>query len=361
VSALQQVEWEECLVEPGHDAALEAHLRREFGLVPPWTRYFTTCPWVVRGSIHTNHLRARLAHIDMDLAEWLILVVSQDNSCRFCFAAHRLMLRVLGTPEERILRLEQDAFAPDVPARERAAFEFARRFSRANPLATRADLEGLEAAGWSEGAAREIALVAGLGTFLNRVSTLPALPPQATERLPDRWLLRALTPVARLLLRRAWRPGVPMRLTPEQRQGPFAELVCAFDGLPLAPGLRATIDEAWDSPLTSRRLKGLVFAVVARAVGDALCEREAARLLAAEGLSAAQLEEVLAHLGSPLLDPAESEVVSFARETVRYRPAAVQRRARALRKHFEPGPLLEVLGSAAMANMLSRLGAVVSD
>jgi AhpD family alkylhydroperoxidase len=360
VSALQQVDWEECLVEPGHDAALDAQLRRELGFVPPWTRYFTACPWIVRGTIHTDHLRGRLAHLSLELAEWLILVVSQDNSCRYCFASHRLILRVLGTPEERILQLEQDAFAPDVPARERAAFDFARRFSRANPLATRADLEGLEAAGWNAGAAREIALVAGLGTFVNRISTLPALPPQGIERLPDRWFMRLVMPAARLRLRRAWRPGPALRLTPEQRRGPFAELVCAFDGLPLAAGLRSTIDEAWASPRTSRRLKGLVFAVVARAVGDPLCEGEAARLLAAEGLSAAQLEEVLAHLGSPFLDAAESDVVAFARETVRYRPAAVQRRARALRQHFEPAPLLEVLGTAAMANMLSRLGAVVS-
>lgn len=360
MSALQQVEWEECLVEPGHNRELDAHLRRELGIVPPWTRYYAACPWIVRGTVHTDHLRGRLAHIDLQLAEWLILTVSQDNSCRYCFASHRLILRVLGTPEERIIRLEQDSFTADAPSRERAAFDFARRFSRANPPASRADLEQLVAAGWSEPAAREIALVAGLGTFVNRVSTLPALPPQGPERLRERWYARLLIGAARLYLTRGWRAGSPTWLTPEQRQGPFAELVCAFDGLPLASGLRATIDEAWASPLAGRRLKGLVFAVVARGVGDPLCEREAARLLAGEGVSAAQLQEVLAHLGSPALDAAESAVVAFARETVRYRPAAVQRRARALRQHFEPGPLLDVLGTAALANMLSRLGAVVS-
>jgi alkylhydroperoxidase family enzyme len=125
--------------------------------------------------------------------------------------------------------------------------------------------------------------------------------------------------------------------------------------------LRKILDEAWASQHLSPRTKALIFAVVARGLGCSHAEREAFRLLAADGLAASEVEEILAHLASPELDPAEALIVPYARETIWYEPASVQRRGRELQKHLTTPVFLEVIGIASLANMVSRLGIVLGE
>ena len=154
---------------------------------------------------------------------------------------------------------------------------------------------------------------------------------------------------------------VPDFLEPELKTGPFSDVVLALDGLPLARSLRQVVDEAWSSPILTRRAKALVIAVVARGLGCTVSEREAARLLMEEGLSAEDLQEILAHLASPKLDAVEAVLVPFARETVWYRPVLIQRRARTVSEQLSGPQFLEALGTVALANMLCRLGILVQD
>ena len=83
--------------------------------------------------------------------------MSQDNSCRYCFAAQRAILRVLGFTEERITRLEHDLMLDDLAPPVKAALDFARRISRSNPLCGKDDVERLRAAGFDDDSIREIA------------------------------------------------------------------------------------------------------------------------------------------------------------------------------------------------------------
>jgi len=108
-----------------------------------------------------------------------------------------------------------------------------------------------------------------------------------------------------------------------------------------------------------RRTKAFAFAVVARGLGCSLSEREAVRLLTAEGVTAAEIDATLAHLASPVLDPIEAAIVPFARETIWYRPVQIQRRARALRAQLTREQFLELVGITALANAVCRLSAVV--
>jgi AhpD family alkylhydroperoxidase len=324
-------------------------------VLPPGTPYFVHCPWVARAAVHYDWLKGRLLHIPVDLAEQIAVVVSQDNSCRYCFAAHRLMLRFTGVPEPRIRRLEQDLLTADLRPPERAALEFARQVSRAGPVVGPEQVEALLEVGWDAAAVREIALVAGFMLTANRYATLAALPPQRIEELPERWYVRAVVPLAGRFVRRRWRRGAPDFFEPGQRTGPFAAAVNAFDGLPLARALRTVLDEAWASALLPRRAKALIFAVVARGLAAPTVEREAVRLAAAEGLAKDALEPALAHLSAPALDPVEALLVPFARETLWYQPAPLQRRGRSLSQQLGPGPFLEAVGVASFANMVCRL------
>ena len=62
------------------------------------------CPWVARAAVIFNQ---RLAvHLDPQLADTIALVVSHENSCRYCYATVRVLLRVQGMSEERVQELE---------------------------------------------------------------------------------------------------------------------------------------------------------------------------------------------------------------------------------------------------------------
>ena len=47
-SALQQVEWESCLVEPQADPALQSYARQRWGFPNPIIAYFSPVPWLAR-------------------------------------------------------------------------------------------------------------------------------------------------------------------------------------------------------------------------------------------------------------------------------------------------------------------------
>ncbi len=86
------------------------------------------------------------------------------------------------------------------------------------------------------------------------------------------------------------------------------------------------------------------------------------RLLEQEGLKRSKTEEILAHLGSAELDPIESTIVPYARETIRYRhPADIQRRGREVRAVLSEEQFLELIGVATLANMVCRLAIVLND
>jgi alkylhydroperoxidase family enzyme len=92
-----------------------------------------------------------------------------------------------------------------------------------------------------------------------------------------------------------------------------------------------------------------------------VCEDEAARCLRDEGLTEESLRRVLTHLDAPELTPEERLLVPFARETIWYEPAPLQRRARGVRDRLSSAQFVEAVGVLSLANGLCRLGAVMAD
>src|SRR5262245_19334270 len=245
---LQEVAWESALVEPRREPELERRIRRQFGQVPEFVRYLAACPWLVDAVLDGALVQGRLLHLDLELGELAFLVVSHDNSCRYCYAETRTLLRLLGLPPERIERMEQDRSGSGIAPRERGALALVRRFSRANPLPTRADLEALERDGLARELVLELLFAAATAVVGNRVATIPALPPEEVEhdRLPLHF--RLLRPFVARVLRARHRRARPERLAPEQKSAPFGETVARFDGLPAGPVLRRMMDGCWSAP-----------------------------------------------------------------------------------------------------------------
>ena len=350
------MEWEESLLPPTPvPPALEAEIRRLFGVVPGWLARVAPVPWFARS--WASMLRKPVAHVSPDLCDLVALVVSQDNSCRYCFGAQRAVLRMLGYREAYIARLERDFHVAELSDAEQAALDFARHVSRADPRPSRAELERLARTGFSPPAIAELAYVAAATVFANRAATLLALPPEPFEAMVDKPLMRLMRPlVARRLRTRPRRPE-PL---PEPNDGPGAAVVAALDGSPAASVLRAAIDAAWASEVLPRRTKTLMLAVVARALGCARSEAESCLALEREGFGARDVEEILATLASPRLDTREARLVPFARETVRYhRTVPIQRRMREVARGLEPAEVLEAVGVVALANTVCRLSVLV--
>jgi AhpD family alkylhydroperoxidase len=359
MAAIPDVEWLDPLIEPERSRELERYAKQKTGIYQRETGFFAAAPWLGRATI--DLAATALVYLDRELADLIALVVSRDSSCRFCYATTRLLLRIMGVPEDRIRALERGLETAELDARTRVAFEFARRISRSNPLPSEADRKALLEAGYSAGEIAELAFAAGENVFYNRCATLAALPPQQRERLAESWLIRLLRPLLARPFRKRRKKGQPVFLSDEQKRGPYADVVLALDGLPAAPALRKILDEAWDSPPLSGRAKALVFAVVARGLGCSRSEREAFRLLDAEGVEPGEVEEILAHLGSPRLDPIEAKILPYARETIWYEPAAVQRRGLQLREQLSTAQFLDVVGIASLANMVCRLAIVLDE
>jgi AhpD family alkylhydroperoxidase len=357
---LAAVEWEPCMLQPQPVEAITRDVRRAIGgFTPGFLDYYTPCPWLARQFAYWPSTNIPTFATPPRLVEMLSLVVAQDNSCRYCYAATRVMLRALGMSDESIRAIEGDVATSPLDPPTRAALEFARRLSRANPLPGPQALAPLRAAGFGQDAIREIVYLTGIYVFANRVVTLPAVPVTDVERMSRRWWLGLVRPLAVLVVHWAHRKVRPTPLPAAMREGPFGYLVRAFDGHPLGPRLWTEIDEAWRSDILPARTKALITAVVARALGCPASEREARRLLAADG--DLDVDTVLSHLASPTLTDAERAIVPFVRETVHYTPAHIQRRGREVLQRVGQAAFLETIGIAALANALCRMGAVLAD
>ncbi len=359
MTVMREVAWESCLLEPRRDPKFERRFRRETGRPSGPVSYFSGNSWLDETTVAFHINSAQQVSIEPGLTGLIGMIVSQDNSCRFCFAETRAFLRILGMPEQRVARLEQDLLTEDFNASERAALEFARRFSRSNPPPSKRDIDELKAAGYDELQVLEIASIASFFLFFNRVTTFFALPPQAIEELPDRWYIRILRPVLALLLSRSIRPGRTEALEPSEREGIFSRVVVGLDGLPFARSLRMSLDGMWASPVLPQRAKALAIAIVARALDCPEIEREATEPLLAAGLSSEQVDGILAHLTSPALDPLEQVVVPFARESIWYEPARIQQLGREAMKSLSREEFVELVAVVSIANMICRLGILV--
>ena len=90
-----------------------------------------------------------------------------------------------------------------------------------------------------------------------------------------------------------------------------------------------------------------------------MCAQEISEALEAEGLNESMLARVVTHLDAPELDETERLLMRFARETIWFEPAALQRRARSLRDRLSVPQLIEVIGVTALSNGLCRMNAMV--
>lgn len=342
--------WGQCpLPEIPVPKSLRDELRKKTGRVPGWASRIASSPWLARALC----VGKPIAHAPLELCDLAMLVVSQDNSCRYCYGFQRAYLQLLGYTEPYIQKLERDLQVADLPRKDKLALEFVRKISRANPRPTPDEFQELVQAGHSPQIIAELAFMAAITCFHNRVCTMLAFSPEESfEAMVHKPLFGLIRPLMAWFMRpKQRRPAAPL----DKNDGPCAPVIAALYGSPSAAVLRSTIDEAFQSPVLPRRSKALMVAVIGKALGCSYCENEARRLLDLDGVTAADVDEVLANLASPKLDKREAALVPFARETARYQTAALQKRIHDLSRELSPEELVEAVGIASLANMVGRL------
>jgi alkylhydroperoxidase family enzyme len=352
--AVGSMEWGDCVLPlTAAPPALVAQVRKAVGGVPDWLGRLGRSPWIT--GFACEMLANPFAYISPALVDLVALVVSQDNSCRYCYGVQRAVLKIQGYRDDYIDRLLRDFHLADLAPADRAALDLARRISRADPRPGRREFEAVTTAGLGREAAAEVAAMAAASIFMNRVSTLLALPPESLEKVVEKPFFRLLRPLMAWKMRGKRRAPEP----PPPNAGPGARIVAALGDSPVAGVFRRSIDGAWASTVLPRRTKALMLAVIAKALGCAHAEGEARVVLGREGVGPGDVDQILTTLGSPRLDARESRLVPFARETVRYQPAAIQRRLRAVTEGFSADEILETAGVVAHANAVCRLSVVV--
>lgn len=352
-SLLEQIDWCEVPLLPAlPDPAWEREIVRRFGFASNVLKFLTPVRWLMEAE---QLVETRVTpSISVPLRAFISMAVAMDSSCRHCYGAFRSMLKILGYPEGVIRKLEESLAGDELTNKEQAALEFARKISRSAPRPGESDLRELKAVGFSQLEIAEIAYLAAINAAGNRLATLLALPPDPLEEIDANWFERLKRPFTRKEFRAALSYVVNMPF-PAGSIGPGAGIVRALEGSPAGAALATILHGGWNSTITSKRVKALIFAVVARGLGCQACESEATEVLRAEGWTDPEIKHVLTYLTSNKLDPFERKVLSFARETVRYQTRRLQELAQGFAKGLERELVLEIIGLVSYANGVARM------
>lgn len=352
---LNEIEWGEPILPAVADPAWEAEVQGALGAVFDLMRRVSPSPWV--RAVQLGLFKQRARAMPQRLADIGFLVTSQENACRYCYGAAKAQLRMLGYSERLIGKIEREAQVAELDEKERAFIQFCRNLARSKPRPIKAERQALLALGFAPLAVAEMAAWIVTVTFLNRVATFIACPPEhGYEKMAGSlkvWLLRPL-----LARKASAAPPAPAN-GEHAGAGPFGPIVRALDGLPAAKVLSDAFQGAFASPVLPRATKALMFAVVARSLACSFCEGEARKLLLAEGFTQADADAALATLESPRLDARDASILAWTRDTVHYQPAPIQQHTRALAAEIGAAALIEAVGVAALANATVRLAMLI--
>ena len=359
---LNEILWDEPILPLVADPPWEEEVKRARGSVPDVVRRIAPSPWLrhtflLMDQYKPLHVPARLLHI-------AALVTAQENACRYCYGAARAQMTMLGYSGALIGRIERESQVAELDEKERAVIRFCRALARSNPRPAYLEREELMRLGYSKLAVTELAYLIAGGCFINRVATLIACPPEyGFEKLAGGFLGRMIGLAAPLVLSLgALRKRAPEAQPTEEEltvAGPFGPIAQALAGLPAAAVMQDAMAGAFAASVLPRRTKALMFAVVARSLDCQFCLGETHRLLLDEEFSGEQIDACLVSLASPLLEPYESRIIAWVRDTVRYEPQQIQRSTRALRDEIGAAALLDAVGVAALANAVVRLAMVL--
>lgn len=101
-----------------------------FGMVPNLFRTYAQHPPLLEANWYKVKRVMMEGALSRKTKESIALLVSKDNGCKYCVAAHTGALKAIGTSTEEIQKIETNLAAAEFSARERALIVFARKANR---------------------------------------------------------------------------------------------------------------------------------------------------------------------------------------------------------------------------------------
>ena len=103
--------------------------------------------------------------------EMIAVVVSTVNRCHYCIVSHSAALRKLTGDPILVEQLRTNYPYAQVEPKERAMLDFAVKLTEGSHRCTEADVEALREAGWTDEDIMDIAEVAAMFNFTNRLAS----------------------------------------------------------------------------------------------------------------------------------------------------------------------------------------------
>jgi uncharacterized peroxidase-related enzyme len=103
--------------------------------------------------------------------EMIAVVVSTTNRCHYCIVSHSAALRKLTGDPLLVEQLQTNHAYAAVDAKERAMLDFAVKLTERSHACTEADVDALRDAGWNDEEIMDIAEVAAMFNFTNRLAS----------------------------------------------------------------------------------------------------------------------------------------------------------------------------------------------
>lgn len=157
---------------PDEVQALFAKAEEKLGLVPNVFRVFSLTPeHFLRWFKYYDYLmRNEESELSRAEREMIALVVSSENRCDYCLTSHGAYLRQLTHDPVKADTLSHNYRHAELSPRERALCDFAVKLTRRSFEMETEDLAPLRAVGLSDEAIFEVAQVAAMFNFTNRLA-----------------------------------------------------------------------------------------------------------------------------------------------------------------------------------------------
>jgi len=144
----------------------------KLGFVPNVLRVFALRPKHLLGwwAYYDELLRGE-SGLTKAQREMIGVVVSVTNRCHYCIVSHTAALRKLTKDPDFVDRLATGYKYADLDPRDRAMLDFAVKLTESSDRCSDQDVEALRAAGWNDEEIMDIAQVAAMFNFTNRLAS----------------------------------------------------------------------------------------------------------------------------------------------------------------------------------------------
>lgn len=140
--------------------AIYDEIEAAFGMVPNLFKTYAHFPPLLAANWAKTKALMMGGRLSRKLKEMIAVLVSQANACRYCVAAHTMMLQHLGFAPEKTAQLIQDVASVGLPEVEQAVLRLVRQSTTDPARVTDGDIARLRELGLSD-----VELVEALGVM----------------------------------------------------------------------------------------------------------------------------------------------------------------------------------------------------